>query len=76
MITIEICTRFSVERLIYDRDFLSSEFLDALSILCKLSDSAMRSTDVSVLNSYSIHDLLKVDRNCESFHISFISKVV
>nr|DAK48296.1 MAG TPA: hypothetical protein [Caudoviricetes sp.] len=36
----------------------------------------MRSSNVSVLHSDRIHDLLKVGWNRQSLHISFISKIV
>nr|DAR62929.1 MAG TPA: hypothetical protein [Caudoviricetes sp.] len=36
----------------------------------------MRSSNVSVLHSDRIHDLFKIGWNRQSFHISFVGKIV
>ena len=75
-ITILIRTIFTVDVLIHNCLFFSSELCDWFRIFYSVCDSRMRSTDVSVLNSHSIHDLFIIFWNRQSTYIFFICEIV
>nr|DAN25704.1 MAG TPA: hypothetical protein [Bacteriophage sp.] len=62
--------------MIHKRHFFSSVFFDRFLIFRKLSYSAMRTSDITILHPDRIDHLFKICWNRQSFHISFISKVV